>query len=94
MAVCQPCTGEYVKLQEVIPNEDGVGDDQWQELHAEDDVQLSKALNTPVLPLQVDLDFHTIDHIPYRAWCGSCVGAGVAKRRRTIRWNPVAARLR
>ena len=73
VALCQQCTGEYVKLQEVMPNEDGVGDDQGQELHAEEDVQPSKTLNTPVLPSQAYVDFHSIDHIPYRAWCGSCV---------------------
>ena len=58
---------------EVMPAEDDIeGAQESDELKAED-VQPRKTMQTPVLPSQSDIDEHNIDHIPYRAWCDSCV---------------------
>ena len=42
------------------------------ELVAED-VELCRALPTPILPSQTDIDHHWINHLPFRSWCGTCI---------------------
>ena len=46
------------------------GDD---ELVAEE-VEVTRALPNPVLPNQAQVDHHWLSHLPYRSWCGACVG--------------------
>ena len=61
---------------EAFPNDADESDEALasQELNAEDeDVQPQKPLPTLILPSKADVDGHNIDHIPYRAWCDSCV---------------------
>ena len=43
-----------------------------EEYHAED-IEARKAIPTPILPNQHDIDDHWLDHLPYRSWCGVCV---------------------
>ena len=58
---------------EVMPNEDELIEAQESEELKAEDVQPRRTKQTPILPSQSDIDEHNIDHIPYRAWCDSCV---------------------
>ena len=48
----------------VIPDED---------LEEEDQTRLGTALAQPVLPSAAEIAAQEVSHIPYRAWCASCV---------------------
>ena len=39
-----------------------------------EEVEAVKALPTPTLPGKATIDDHWLDHLPFRSWCGACVG--------------------
>ena len=51
-----------------------------------EETETRKALPTPVLPSQAEIDDHWLDHLPYRSWCGTCV-AGRGRERPHFRTN-------
>ena len=92
MAVASKVCKKEEEMDAVLPNEE-VEPQDGEELQADiDDVQPQKMLRTPIMPSQAEVDEHNIDHLPYRAWCRSCVsGRGqeaphghVEQHRRTI----------
>ena len=38
-----------------------------------EDVQPTRAMITPTMPTQEEMDLHRIAHLPYRPWCPECV---------------------
>ena len=44
-----------------------------EELIAEE-VEAVSALPSPTLPRKANIDDHWLDHLPFRSWCGACVG--------------------
>ena len=62
-------------------NEEIIGNPEAEDVELEaEEVEERKILPTPILPSQADIDQHWIDHIPYRSWCGTCVGGRGRKR--------------
>ena len=53
---------------------DGDAEADGDELQAEEETEVKHILPTPVLPSQKDIDEHWLNHLPYRPWCGTCVG--------------------
>ena len=64
------CIENGIYAAEDITDADKTGNSE--ELHAEE-VELARALPTPILPTQKDIDDHWLDHLQYRSWCSACV---------------------
>ena len=57
----------------------GVGmpsEDEAAAIHApEEEVKTAKAVKSPPMPTQQEVDEHRVSHLPYRSWCPECVEA-------------------
>lgn len=64
--------GEELR-RDVLPAEVDSPDEEGQDEMTAEDVQPRQILNTPVLPMQKQIDDHSVDHTLYRSWCDACV---------------------
>ena len=44
-----------------------------EDLEEDEQTRLGAALAQPILPSAAEIAAHEVSHIPYRAWCTSCV---------------------
>ena len=52
------------------------GEDEATAIHApEEEVKTAKAVKSPPMPTQQEVDEHRVSHLPYRSWCPECVEA-------------------
>ena len=52
------------------------GEDESEAIHAPDEeVKPTRAVRSPPMPSQQEIDEHRVSHLPYRSWCPECVEA-------------------